>query len=99
MLAKDVDACVEVIATHPVIGHRYGTAIERLGAAWLRLLGRDGMRTKVFEAKEHGRPVVESGRGPICRRDSGGPREDFCRTAHRRNDESVGARAAWVVGG
>jgi hypothetical protein len=58
MVAKDVDECVEVIATHPVIGRRYGTAIEHLGAAWLRLLGCDGMRTNVFEAKEHGRARI-----------------------------------------
>ena len=59
MLAKDVDESVEVIATHPIVGPRYGTAIEHLGAAWLRLLGREGMRTKIFEVKGRGR-------GRIC---------------------------------
>jgi hypothetical protein len=58
MLAKDVDECVEVIATHPVIGRRYGTAIDHLGAAWRRSFGREGMRTEVFEAKEHGRDTI-----------------------------------------
>src|SRR5262245_48300350 len=50
--------CVEIIATHPVTGYRYGIAIEQLGAAWLRLLGREGMRTKVVEAREHGRARI-----------------------------------------
>jgi hypothetical protein len=58
MLAKDVDACVEVIATHPVIGPRYGRAIEHLRTAWLRLLGLEAMRTKVFEAQQHGRATI-----------------------------------------
>lgn len=58
MLATDLDECVEVIATHPVIGRRYGPAIEQLRAAWLRLLGGEGMRTTVFEAQEHGRARI-----------------------------------------
>lgn len=49
MRPRDVDECVEIIATHPVLAPRYGSAIEHLSAAWLRLLGTEAMRTKIFE--------------------------------------------------
>jgi hypothetical protein len=55
MEPKDVISCAEIIAAHPVIGPRYGTAIKGLGRAWNRLLGTEAMTTAVFEDIERGR--------------------------------------------
>jgi hypothetical protein len=54
MEPKDVAGCTEIIATHPVIGPRYGARIEELGRAWRRLLGSEAMTTAVFEEIESG---------------------------------------------
>ena len=58
MRPKDVHECVEIIATHPVIGPRYGKTIEHLGPAWLQLLGREAMRTSVIEFEEDGQATI-----------------------------------------
>ena len=42
MRPQDVPDCVEMIAAHPIVGPRYGSAIEHLRPAWLRLLSSDG---------------------------------------------------------
>jgi hypothetical protein len=55
MQPKDVRECVEVVASHPVIGPRYREAIADLAKAWLRLLTSDAMLTGVFEETEGGR--------------------------------------------
>src|SRR5262245_16259677 len=52
MLPKDVSECAGIIADHPVIGPRYGRAIQDLSPAWLRLVGSEAMRTAVFEEVE-----------------------------------------------
>jgi DNA-binding CsgD family transcriptional regulator len=50
MRPSDVHECVEIVATHPILGPRYGGTIADLGAAWLRLLYSDGFGTSaVFE--------------------------------------------------
>jgi hypothetical protein len=49
MRPKDVRECVEIVATHPVLGPRYGPAIADLKAVWLSLLGREAFRAVVFE--------------------------------------------------
>lgn len=49
MQPKDVRECVEIIATHPVIGARYGRMVRSLGPAWLRLLGSEAMITAIYE--------------------------------------------------
>jgi hypothetical protein len=49
MLPKDVRECVDVIAAHPIVGPRYGSAITDLRTAWLNLLGRDAFTPVVFE--------------------------------------------------
>jgi DNA-binding CsgD family transcriptional regulator len=49
MRPKDVRECVEIVATHPVLGPRYGPAIADLKAVWLGLLGREAFRAFVFE--------------------------------------------------
>ncbi len=58
MQRKDVRECVRIIATHPVIGVRYGRAIEGLGRAWLRWLGCEGMRASVIEEIEGDRRTI-----------------------------------------
>jgi DNA-binding CsgD family transcriptional regulator len=59
MQPKDVRECVEIIASHAVIGPRYGRAIADLGAAWFRLLGCEAKSARVFLAGE-------GPRAPIC---------------------------------
>jgi DNA-binding CsgD family transcriptional regulator len=50
MRPKDVRECVEIVAAHPIVGPRYGSAIADLGPAWLRLLSCDGFGSAtVFE--------------------------------------------------
>jgi hypothetical protein len=52
MRREDVGACVEIIAAHPVIARRYGSAIDDLRAAWVRLLGCEAKTANVFEKIE-----------------------------------------------
>ncbi len=49
MQPQDVPACAEIVASHSVIGRRYGAAIKNLCRAWLSLLGSEAMTTAVFE--------------------------------------------------
>jgi DNA-binding CsgD family transcriptional regulator len=55
MRAQDVSECVTVVATHPVIGPRYGKTVTNLRAVWLRLLGREAFRAIVFEDEQRQR--------------------------------------------
>jgi hypothetical protein len=59
MQPKDVAECARIIAAHPVIGLRYGSAISDLGPAWLRLLGCEAMNAIVIEE-------VDGSRATIC---------------------------------
>jgi hypothetical protein len=52
MQPKDVRACVEIVAAHPVIAAWYGDAIADLRPALLRLLGCEAAKTIVFEDVE-----------------------------------------------
>jgi hypothetical protein len=62
MRAKDVRECVDIVATHPVLGPRYGDAIRDLNAAWLGLLGREAFRAVVFEdSPQSGNGIVGAG--------------------------------------
>lgn len=45
----DIPTCVEFIAGHPVLGPRYGSAIEHLGGVWRRFLDSDGLFSLVCE--------------------------------------------------
>jgi hypothetical protein len=45
----DIATCVKFIADHPVLGPRYGSAIEHLGGVWLRFLDSDGLFSIVCE--------------------------------------------------
>ena len=58
MEAKDIQPCARIIAAHPIIGPRYGSAIRDLGPAWLRLLGSDGFIASVFETVQEPKPQV-----------------------------------------
>lgn len=58
MEAKDVQPCARIIASHPIIGPRYGSAIRDLGAAWLRLLPSEMFTASVFETVQEPRPKV-----------------------------------------
>jgi hypothetical protein len=49
MRPKDVAECARIIAMHPVIGPRYGSAIADLRPAWLRLLKSEAKRAVVIE--------------------------------------------------
>ncbi len=55
---KDIHKCVSLIARHPVIGPRYGPAIDQLGPAWLRLLGCEAMKTALFEEVRGNRAIL-----------------------------------------
>jgi hypothetical protein len=52
MQPRDVRECVAMIAAHPVIGPRYGSTINDLPAAWLRLLRCEAKTAAVFHAGE-----------------------------------------------
>lgn len=47
--ADDIATCVQFIADHPVLGPRYGPAIEHFGGVWLRFLDSDGLFSIVSE--------------------------------------------------
>lgn len=49
MRPRDVRECVQIIARHPIISPRYGTAIADLHSVWLKILGREACRALVFE--------------------------------------------------
>jgi hypothetical protein len=52
MQPGDIRECVDIVARHPIIGPRYGPAIEHLPEAWLRLLDSDALITDVIHAEE-----------------------------------------------
>jgi hypothetical protein len=58
MKPKDVPECVDIIASHPVIGPRYGSEIPQLQSAWLRLLRSEGFLARVFEKVENSRTTT-----------------------------------------
>jgi DNA-binding CsgD family transcriptional regulator len=60
MRPQDVPGCVEMIAAHPIVGPRYGSALSHLRPAWLRLLSSDGFCSTAIieEAVEGARPRI-----------------------------------------
>ncbi|HKZ10432.1 MAG TPA: hypothetical protein VJL61_06975 [Rhodanobacteraceae bacterium] len=58
MQPADVDACVDIVAAHPVIGPRYGADIENLGRAWRQLLGSAAVNNAVFERLDRKRATI-----------------------------------------
>jgi DNA-binding CsgD family transcriptional regulator len=48
-LPDDIATCVQFIADHPVLGPRYGHAIDNLGAVWHRFLNSDALLSIVSE--------------------------------------------------
>jgi hypothetical protein len=49
MELKDVRECADIVASHPVIGPRYGSQIGDLSKARLRLLACGAQNTNVFQ--------------------------------------------------
>lgn len=41
MQLEDVSACVKIVANHPVLGPRYGSAVDRLESVWRQLARSD----------------------------------------------------------
>jgi len=58
MQPDDVDACAALVASHPVIGPRYGRSATRLARAWKSVLGREAIRTGVIEVTAGSRQTV-----------------------------------------
>lgn len=59
MQPADIPECVDMVASHPLIGPRYGSTIELLPEAWLRLLQCEAHFATVILAEE-------GPRSPIC---------------------------------
>jgi hypothetical protein len=49
MQSRDVWACVEHLAAHPILGPRYGSEIKHLPSALFAVLGHDSLVAQVFE--------------------------------------------------
>jgi hypothetical protein len=65
MQLEDVSACVEIVANHPVLGPRYGSAIDHLESAWRQLAHSDAFFGMV--AKETASGCSETlGSGVAC---------------------------------
>jgi len=58
MQPKDVPECVEIVASHPVTGPRYGRAIRHLQPAWLRLLDCEAKSAVVFESMNGAQKLI-----------------------------------------
>src|SRR5215831_1806981 len=58
MKPADVRECADIVASHPVIGPRYGSEIQQLQSAWLRLLRSEGCLARVFEKVENSRTTI-----------------------------------------
>jgi hypothetical protein len=52
MQPEDIPECVDIVANHPVLGPRYGPAIDHLAEAWVRLLQSEACITSVFHTGE-----------------------------------------------
>jgi len=63
MRPHDVRECVEIVAAHPIVGPRYGSAIADLGPVWLRLLACNGLASAVVfeEADQAGCKIIGVG--------------------------------------
>jgi len=62
MKPQDVAACVAIVANHPVIGPRYGSAIKDLEIAWTRLIRSPATVKIAFYGDENPRsPIVAVG--------------------------------------
>lgn len=58
MRAADVEACIDIVASHPTIGPRYGRTISSLGATWSRLIGTEAFSGRVFEEANQSAPRI-----------------------------------------
>ena len=70
MQPEDVPECVEIMASHPIFGPRYGRDIDLLPEAWVRLLQSEAKITAVIRAGEGPRAaIVAAGVTSIVRDD------------------------------
>ena len=70
MQPEDIPECVNLMASHPIFGPRYGREIEILPEAWLRLLRSEAKITAVIRAGEGPRtPIVCAGITSIVKDD------------------------------
>jgi hypothetical protein len=58
MQPEDIRGCVDIVANHPVIGPRYGSAIAHLPEAWLRLLQSEARVAVVVYDEENSRAGI-----------------------------------------
>ncbi len=58
MQPGDIRECVDIVANHPIIGPRYGSTIEHLPEAWLRLLQCEAKEAVVVEVDEGSGPQI-----------------------------------------
>lgn len=56
MRRDDIRDCVDLVASHPTLGPRYGDSIAQLGTAWCRLMGSEAFLAQVFEQTDAVRP-------------------------------------------
>jgi hypothetical protein len=49
MLVKDVEGCVQLLASHPAERHRYGSLLPRFSTVWKSLLRCESLITSVLE--------------------------------------------------
>jgi hypothetical protein len=69
MQPRDIRECVEIVANHPVIGPRYGQAIELLPQAWLSLLRCEAKLTMVIQEEGPDAPICFIGVTIVLRDD------------------------------
>ena len=69
MQPGDIRECVDIVANHPVIGPRYGPAIEHLPEAWLRLLECESHKPQLWFmlARVRAPPSASAASAPLCR--------------------------------
>lgn len=58
MRSRDIPVCAAIVASHPILGPRYGEALVHLAAVWEKLLAGDSLVAEVFEEISEGHPVV-----------------------------------------
>lgn len=59
MLARDLQRCAELVASHPIEGKRYGKLAGHLASAWNRCLLEHSIITAVVEDMDSGKPLLQ----------------------------------------
>jgi hypothetical protein len=58
MRPNDVNPCVDIVASDPVVGPRYGSSLDHLRRAWRSIVGADAAGMLVFEDLSGSRPTT-----------------------------------------